>query len=257
MRVMIADDEVHICSLIKHLISWEALNLEFAGLFFNGKEVLDFLTHNVADILICDIEMPGMSGIELMENLSKIKPELQIIVISGFRNFEYAHTSMKYGVKYYLLKPVDEKELNEALEAIITSSKKEERIESTISITSVRLQLIDVLNGTQKMDELKSVNVKYHFEFQEGAFNVLQVILSGVNPNSDYMPLMMRMLADILRPKFLDFCYDVEFFCVNAVSMYIIINYSAENEKIIQTTLDCMLQDAIVELGCKTQSKCF
>lgn len=257
MKVMIADDEAHICSLIKHLINWKELNLEFAGFFANGIEVLDFFEDQTADVLICDIEMPGMNGIELMAKLSQIKPELKIIVISGFRNFEYAHNAMKYGVTNYLLKPIDEKELNEVLESITTSSKKEEYTDTAISKASERLQLIEILNGTQAAGDLKSVNAKYHYEFREGMFNVIKVVFSGVDSNSEYMALTMKMFTDILRPKLADFCYDSEFFRVNAASMYVILNYPADKTRAVQTTLGSMLQNTIIELGCKTQSKCF
>ena len=78
MKVLIADDEVHICSLIQYLIAWDELGLTPGGMFSCGEEVLEYLRGDTADILICDIEMPGMNGIELMQTLSRTRPEMKI-----------------------------------------------------------------------------------------------------------------------------------------------------------------------------------
>ena len=124
MKVLIADDEVYICSLIRHLIDWEGLGLTLVGTFGNGDEVMAYLERDQADILICDIEMPGMNGLALMEQLSREHPEIQLVVISGYRNFEYALSALKYGAVNYLLKPLDQKSLNDVLRAIVTKSQQ-------------------------------------------------------------------------------------------------------------------------------------
>ena len=124
MKVLIADDEPHICTLLKYLIQWEQLGLTLAGTFYGGDEVLSYLEHNTADILLCDIEMPGVNGLELMRELAVKAPELKVILVSGFRNFEYVRTALQYGACNYLLKPIDEKELNSVLRDVVSSVEK-------------------------------------------------------------------------------------------------------------------------------------
>ena len=101
MKVLIADDEPHICTLLKYLIQWEQLGLTLAGTFYGGDEVLSYLEHNTADILLCDIEMPGVNGLELMRELAVKAPELKVIVVSGFRNFEYVRTALQYADPFH------------------------------------------------------------------------------------------------------------------------------------------------------------
>ena len=85
MKVIIADDELRICTLIKELIDWDGLGLELCGVYQNALGVLDHLSREKIDILLCDIEMPGMNGLDLIEHVSKEFPDCKFI-ISGYRN---------------------------------------------------------------------------------------------------------------------------------------------------------------------------
>ena len=100
-KVMIVDDEKLICKLVQALV-----------------EALDMLQQYRPDILITDIRMPGMDGLELIKNAKKICPELEIIIISGYAHFEYARNALSLGVGNYLLKPIKQDELNETLRKI-------------------------------------------------------------------------------------------------------------------------------------------
>ncbi len=115
LRVMIADDEERICKLITALVEWEALELQLAGIARNGPEAIALAQELEPDILITDIRMPGLSGLDLIEQVKKLRPEVEIVIISGYAHFEYAQTAIKFGVGDYLLKPVDQEELNTTL----------------------------------------------------------------------------------------------------------------------------------------------
>ena len=94
MKVIIVDDEIFICKLVKNLIEWERLNLSFLGMFQSCEDALAQFEKEAADLLICDIEMPGKNGIELIREVKKKYPRCKCIVISGFRNFDYVHAEM-------------------------------------------------------------------------------------------------------------------------------------------------------------------
>ena len=115
LKVIIADDERLICRLVQALGDWEALDMEVAGLAENGLEALELIERERPDILITDIRMPGCDGLELIRRAKELRPELEIVIISGYAHFEYAQTAIRYGVGNYLLKPIKKDELMETL----------------------------------------------------------------------------------------------------------------------------------------------
>ena len=257
MKVLIADDEIHICTLLKHLIDWEELGLELGGMFSSGQEVLEYLSTETADILICDIEMPGVDGIELMQRLSKEWPEMKIVVVSGFRNFEYARSAMQYGASNYLLKPIDESELNEVLKAIVTSVWDNPKQKSMMMRVSGRLQFFDLMKKSGIKEDLSCVNRNYNYQFAEGTFRCLRIVFPGKVTENDTPQLIMRMFEEILRPKLSALCQEFEFFREDSVNMCVLLNSDKEEENAVSFALDGILHNAIVELGCKTQSRVY
>ena len=102
-RVLIADDEPSVTESLEKYIEWKELGLEVAGIVENGREVLDFLEQNRIDIVILDIRMPGLTGLEVCEHIHNIYEKLQIIIISGYAEFSYAERAISYGVLGYCL----------------------------------------------------------------------------------------------------------------------------------------------------------
>ncbi|HIU15854.1 MAG TPA: response regulator transcription factor [Candidatus Ventricola intestinavium] len=115
LKVIIADDEARVCSLIQMLIDWQELNMELAGTASNGLQALELIQTCSPDILITDIRMPGCHGLELIERAKRLKPALEIVIISGYAHFEYAQSAIRHGVGDYLLKPIDRQELMETM----------------------------------------------------------------------------------------------------------------------------------------------
>ena len=115
LKVIIADDEKLICRLVQALADWELLGMEVVGTAENGLEALTLIEALEPDILITDIRMPGCNGLELIRQAKERRPELEIVIISGYAHFEYAQSAIKYGVGNYLLKPIKKEGLMEAL----------------------------------------------------------------------------------------------------------------------------------------------
>ena len=84
----------------------------------NGQEALNFLLHHHADILMTDIKMPVMDGLELIEKLHKLEYKVKIVILSGYEEFEYAQKAIRFNVHEYLVKPISKKDLQELLEKI-------------------------------------------------------------------------------------------------------------------------------------------
>lgn len=137
IKLVIADDEERVCSLIYSLGEWEKFGVEVVGKASNGIEALEFITNDNIDILITDIRMPGCNGLELITKIKEINSKIKIIIVSGYASFEYAQTAIKEGVDYYLLKPVNKEELNEAVE------KLSEKIRNGYDDTRVKYEILD------------------------------------------------------------------------------------------------------------------
>lgn len=116
--VLIADDEQLIRDGIASILDWQ--NMGFSHVFKaqNAYEAISILSAESIDLLITDINMPGKTGIELLEWVSQNTPDTVIIVISGYDKFEYAQSALHYGAVDYILKPIRKNELIEKIQAI-------------------------------------------------------------------------------------------------------------------------------------------
>lgn len=121
LNVVIADDEYFIRKRIIKLIPWEKLQLTLIGEAENGEEVLSLLTSHPVDLLLLDIKMPKLSGIEVAKYIHEHTPHTHIIILSGYDDFQYAQSAIRAGVKEYLLKPVQQEELLQAILSCISS----------------------------------------------------------------------------------------------------------------------------------------
>jgi len=124
-KVLIVDDEPLILEGLHALINWWEYDLEIIGQALNGLEALDLLQNNLIDILITDIKMPEMNGLELIRQAKKNYPQLMCIIISSYDEFEYTKEAVKLKIENYLLKPIDPDELISTLTTIILSIEQE------------------------------------------------------------------------------------------------------------------------------------
>ncbi|MEK0312574.1 response regulator transcription factor [Cohnella sp. 56] len=124
-NVLIADDSTQLRNGLKCLIDWPATGFRVGGEAASGKEALELLSGRDYHVLLTDIQMPGMDGIELIRQCAAAFPELEIVIISGYDDFAYARTAIQYGIADYLLKPVVRSELIQVLDKL--RGKLEER----------------------------------------------------------------------------------------------------------------------------------
>lgn len=103
-RVLIVEDEFIVRFGIRSMIDWEMIGLKLAGEAANGKEALEWMRREPLDILITDIKMPVMDGIELISHVRRLYPEMKIIILSNLEDFHYAKEAIRHGVSEYLVK---------------------------------------------------------------------------------------------------------------------------------------------------------
>lgn len=104
IKVLLVDDEVLAMDYLHNMIEWEELGYTITGHAINGKRTVEMYEKDRQDIVISDIRMVGMDGLELTRQLKQINPEVIVILLSAYRDFEYAQKGIQYGVSNYLLK---------------------------------------------------------------------------------------------------------------------------------------------------------
>jgi two-component system response regulator YesN len=151
-KLLIADDEFEIRNGLSHYIPWTEMGFEVIGQLENGLDVLNFMSKHPVDVLLCDIRMPIMSGMDVARALSEQKSPTKIVLLSGYKEFEYAQQALEFGVRSYLLKPPKYSEIfnlfSRIKEELVmnplpspaphTSTAKVSKEESDISIKAVQ-----------------------------------------------------------------------------------------------------------------------
>jgi two-component system, response regulator YesN len=124
-KVVIADDEKLILKNLAQIIDWQGLDCEIIGTAETGQEVMGIIENQQVDLLLTDISMPEMSGIELLKTLNKFdnKHKPMVILISGYDDFEYAKEGIKNNAFDYILKPIDYDELEDCVKRALNKIK--------------------------------------------------------------------------------------------------------------------------------------
>lgn len=125
-KVYLLEDEEWIRRGLKKMICWQQLDLQLAGEAEDGRQAVEEILAMRPHILLSDIRVPVLSGLEVARQVRQVLPALRVIFISGYREFEYAQQAIDLGSVKYLLKPIDDKELNQALAQTATQIRREE-----------------------------------------------------------------------------------------------------------------------------------
>lgn len=130
LKLIIADDEPIICQTIAKMIDWSALGIKLVGLCKDGIEAYNMILDESPDIVLTDIKMPGLSGLDLIKHVHESHLPIQFAILSGYGEFEFAKQAMQYGVKHYLLKPCNEHQIEECMLSIKEDCQKRKAIEA-------------------------------------------------------------------------------------------------------------------------------
>ena len=129
VKVFLVEDEVVMRNGIKNNIPWEQEGFQFAGEASDGELAYPLIKKEKPDILITDIRMPFMDGLELSRLVKKELPKIKIIILSGYNEFDYAKEAINIGVTEYLLKPISSAKLLEAVKKVAHLVEKEQEQE--------------------------------------------------------------------------------------------------------------------------------
>jgi len=153
MNVLIVDDDVIARNGVRKCIKWEEIGVKEVYLACNGKEAIDILNDKCINVVITDIKMPGVDGLELSEYIYHNMPDIKIIIVSAYADFDYAHSAIKFGVKEYLIKPISFENIEE-IKRIIKEDAKRFHQQKDIQIEDISEKLNSIFSASD-MTKLK------------------------------------------------------------------------------------------------------
>ena len=157
-KLVIVDDEALIREGLRTHIDWAALGFEVVACFEDGKDAIDYLQSNQVDVMLTDIKMAEVSGLDLAEYINRYKAEISTVIISGYQEFEFAKKAMQLGVVDYILKPTKMPEITRVFSALRNkldvekqnleeTRKNEQRFDELIALLKEQL-FADLLLGS-------------------------------------------------------------------------------------------------------------
>ncbi len=177
-KVLIVDDEKMIRIGIKKVIPWNTIGIEEVFTAASGREALDILEKEKIDIMITDINMTEMTGIELMEKIRELTQDIRIIVLTGYDNFEYVRQCLRLQAADFFLKPIDEQVLADTIrKQVMALERKKEAIYHEITTrraqgTAEQLELENIMkklvhNQIEHANVVKTLFVKYKYDREQ------------------------------------------------------------------------------------------
>lgn len=208
-KALIVDDEKMIRMGMKKVIPWEQLGIGEVYTAASATEALDVLENYKPQIMITDIQMNGMTGLELIEKARDIIPELRVIVLTGYDSFEYARQSLRLQVQDFFLKPIEEENLSRVLKeqvAYLNEAEEEkrnfllrQRTQGTAEQMEPEKCIRGIINRSKESSEFMGVLEQYYgFQMDQG----LQIVLimpaqnySGQESEQDFHEMSVKNIC--------------------------------------------------------------
>ncbi|MCR5803689.1 MAG: response regulator [Clostridia bacterium] len=223
LKVMLIDDEPYILQGLQVLVNWESEGYEIAAVMTNGRDAYNYLKENQVDLIISDIQMPNMTGIELLDAITKENiSDAKFVILTGYDDFSYMQKAIRNNCFDYILKPVNKEELITLLrkvsnlnkESIILKENQEKMADAYLASNVIAL-----LKGKYGDDDLEYVN--NHMQIT-GGVRFIDIELADEYENSeatdsdDYdMRLVQRQLynacREVLKENANHFIFDVSY----------------------------------------------
>lgn len=236
-RVLIIDDEYRIGLLIKSLIHWADLKMENLGVLDNSEYAWKKILNQNPDIVITDIRMPKIDGLELIKMTREAGLQTKFIVISGYKEFTYAQQAINFGVEDYILKPVKEDELNKVLvrvkEKLETESKAISLYKNYMeNIQSLRNVFMNHILKEERLERLDNSVLNMDGAFYCGfdiKLDYLDLKKKNENEDSIVVEKVYGIVEDVLNGKVKEYLICRR----DALHIYCLINYDEmQKEKV-------------------------
>lgn len=200
LKVLIADDEKHVCKLIEKLIKWDELHLQLVSVVHSGSAALETFQVLHPDIVITDIRMPALNGIDLIKEIKQIDKNVSFLVISGYRFFDYAYGALKYGAEDYIVKPIKENDINNALKKIIEKKTRAEKLEMESRGYKQEKMIRDLMQSPGIIRENFDFSSYYNLNLRTNIVTVfiLKINLKGQEKIDDNLTVITEHILHLL-----------------------------------------------------------
>jgi len=139
-RAIIVDDEVTVRRGLRNHFDWSKHNIEIAADFPDGEKAYDYVQNNHVDLIVTDVRMPRMDGIELAKRAHQLNPKIRILFVSGYNDTDYLRKALKIDAVDYILKSIDLIELDETMKRVVYSMDHDAQIDQKIAHLEEKLQ---------------------------------------------------------------------------------------------------------------------
>ena len=249
-KVFICEDESIVREGLRDMIPWEKYGFEFAGDAPDGEMALPMIRKLKPDVLITDITMPFMDGLSLSKTVTKELPNIKIIVISGYSDFEYARKAIEIGVEQYLLKPVTKTDMINALEGVRKKITEENEQKDYVKLYEQEFKKFErlthrvffekLVEGSLSVQEIYEEADKLHLNLSADAYNIVIFSIRDLDQLA-YSDDASKVTESLLN-QFLQYPDYIIFRC-NLFSYAVLIKGDEESVKRMETRLVKMIRE--------------
>lgn len=250
ITTILADNEVWVCKLITTMVNWEELGFSIIATAHNGAELYSLVKEKNPDLIITDIQMSGMTGLEVLEKLHNENINTPSIIISGYDDFNYAKKAIDLNVFTYLLKPLDEPTLTKALREFRNSISKTEAGGPEIDALKQQFQamsqhylhiyLKNLLNGETNILSVAETNSRFNTNFHDGSYCFLLLALDSKIRGQAAETKSFMYVTDAILSALKPLVYEQEYLKLKNF-WAIFINYNPDNQELIFETLNKLI----------------
>ncbi len=257
-RLLIVDDEKNERDCLKYLLKNSSLSLDIKEAD-SGIEALKILKTWQADILLTDVQMPVMNGLELMENVFKLYPHIRLIIFSNYAEFEYAKVALTYGVENYILKPVVPTELENTLSSIIQQIEEEasvnKQIQQSMLQSAIQFSIYgnlnkkdfnkDIINELSKFKRMMLLEFPANF-LESNYTDLIEKIKTNLNMDIislNMSPQLLLLFKNNINDEFI-FCQKIFNIILNEydIKTYITISKKRNSNDLLEDTFSLLEQ---------------
>lgn len=189
--MMIVDDEKFIAESLS-LYEWEQIDVKVEAVFLNAQDAISYVQKNTVDIVLTDICMHGVSGLELARTIKQQNSKIKIICISAYDNYEYLRSALKLGVEDYILKPIDKEQLMTVVSQTLQDSEKTRDLELADADIGKQNIPIDMARDYIRKNYASSIS--------------LESVAGVVNLNSAYLSFLFKKVVGMTFSDYVNQC---------------------------------------------------
>lgn len=253
--VVIVEDEPRVGILVKSLIQWDRMGLSCIAVASSAEDAISIIQENKPPIVITDIRMPKITGLDLIARIRELEIETRFIVISGHKDFEYARKALKYRVENYLLKPINGHELNTSLKDILNTLEDESsRLKTTRDMKRIadagqrliKRNIFEYIVNNRDGLSLSALKNLYGVNLTKSRFNVIDVKLDYrnlENIDNEHDHRTLERTLELAESVLSEASTEVIITSDHSLNLVCLLNYTARKTPEMQKTLHRFLAD--------------